>query len=83
MTEDVMVGIKTSRGAEQWTGRPDQSSARPGQGPRGRGPEWQLERDGDPDRRGGTGMEMEKVSRIVTSGITVWLAILAGMSVFM
>ncbi len=78
-----MVGIKTTRGADQWAGRQDQSPTRPGQGPRGRGSEWELDRDSDPDRRGGSGMEMEKVSRIVFSGITVWLAILAGMSVFM
>ena len=40
-----------------------------------------ADRDGGVDRRGG--MQMEKVSRIVTSGMTVWLAILAGMTVFL
>lgn len=81
-----MVGTTTGWKAGQPVGRhQDQSPTRPRPGSNARpgSHEWVEDRLGDPDRRGGTGMEMEKVSRIMTSGIAVWLAILAGMSVFM
>ena len=78
-----MVGIRTTRGLGPWASRWDQSRKRSGSVPREHRRERELDRDGDPDRIGGTEVKMERVSRIMTSGITVWLAILAGMSVFM
>ncbi len=72
-----MIGTTTGWQGGHDIGRQNRSPARPAS----RRHEGVADRDGGVDRRGG--MEMEKISRIVTSGMTVWLAILAGMTVFL
>lgn len=56
-----------------------------GVGPRDRSPErlnsryhWLPNREGEAGRKAGA--ELGELSRIVTSGVTVWLAIVAGMT---
>ena len=75
--ENVMVGTRM-----EWLDAYDADCRRPV--PAGQEPNRQelvSDRDGGRNPKGG--VEMDSVPRIVISGITVWLAILAGMTAFL